>query len=52
MTPQSSTSSKTDESAYGLDVEQLAVWCSPDNLELNSAQNSGDDSGNPQHFPS
>ncbi len=33
-----------DESAYRQEVEQLAVWCSLNNLELNT-QNCGDDSG-------
>ncbi len=32
-----------DESAYRQEVEQLAVWCSLNNLELNT-QNCGDDS--------
>ncbi len=34
-----------DESAYRQEAEQLAVWCSLNHLELNTAQNCGDDHG-------
>ncbi|KAK3559218.1 hypothetical protein QTP86_005471 [Hemibagrus guttatus] len=37
-----------EESAYRQEVEQLAVWCSLNNLELN---NSGDDSGLQEEHP-
>ncbi len=34
-----------DESAYRQEVEHLAVWCSLNNMELNTLKNCGDDSG-------
>ncbi len=36
MAPQSSVSSRTETTAYRQEVEQLAVWCSHNNLELNT----------------
>ncbi len=49
-----------DESAYRQKVKELAVWCSLNNMELNTAQNCGDDRGlqekppllSPPHSPS
>ncbi len=39
-----------DESAYRQEVKELAVWCSLNNLELNT-QNSGDDRGLQEKLP-
>jgi len=39
-----------DESAYRQEVRVLAVWCSHNNLELNTIKKSGDDRG--PHSPS
>ncbi|KAK3512206.1 hypothetical protein QTP70_000469 [Hemibagrus guttatus] len=40
-----------DESAYRQEIEQLAAWCSLNNLELNTLKNSGDDSGLQEEHP-
>ncbi len=41
-----------DESAYRQEVKELAVWCSLNNLELNTLKNCGDDRGLQEKPPS